>query len=140
MWRDEHFVLADPSALTSRLRQESWLLFVNASETHAPYLAPPELVMLQRRNSLYRNGKGIIPGGTPFAKVMSSLHEAQIGALELLDKRLKILFSHLPTPFDFLICADHGEAFGEDGLWGHVHSHRAVLDIPMWAGTYGESG
>lgn len=29
-----------------------------------------------------------------------------------------------------IVCADHGDAFGEDGYWGHRHAHPTVLDVP----------
>ena len=33
-------------------------------------------------------------------------------------------------PTALIVCADHGDAFGEDGYWGHRHTHPTVLDVP----------
>jgi glucan phosphoethanolaminetransferase (alkaline phosphatase superfamily) len=30
-----------------------------------------------------------------------------------------------------LVCADHGECWGEDGLWEHGISHPATLTVPL---------
>ncbi|MEV6197818.1 hypothetical protein AB0M19_36115 [Streptomyces sp. NPDC051920] len=33
------------------------------------------------------------------------------------------------------MCADHGEAFGEDGWWGHNQPVPEVMQVPMWIGV-----
>ena len=30
-----------------------------------------------------------------------------------------------------ILTADHGEAFGEDGFWGHGIYHEKVMNVPM---------
>jgi len=30
-----------------------------------------------------------------------------------------------------IICADHGDCWGEDGLWEHGVSHEKTLDVPL---------
>jgi len=30
-----------------------------------------------------------------------------------------------------VICADHGECFGEDGLHGHGFYHLKVIEVPL---------
>ena len=30
-----------------------------------------------------------------------------------------------------LICGDHGDCWGEDGLWEHGVSHRCTLTVPL---------
>jgi len=37
----------------------------------------------------------------------------------------------LAGPTDLILMGDHGEAFGEDGLWGHGFSHPVVMEVPM---------
>jgi hypothetical protein len=30
-----------------------------------------------------------------------------------------------------IICADHGDCWGEDGLWEHGVSHEKTLEVPL---------
>jgi len=30
-----------------------------------------------------------------------------------------------------VVCGDHGDAWGEDGLWEHGIHHPAVLEVPL---------
>ena len=30
-----------------------------------------------------------------------------------------------------IICADHGDCWGEDGLWEHGISHKYTLEVPL---------
>jgi hypothetical protein len=61
--------------------------------------------------------------------------ESQTAALRYLDAEIAplcdlLLDRRTPRPSVLIICADHGDAFGEDGLWGHRLAHQTVLDIP----------
>jgi hypothetical protein len=112
-----------------------WLLFVNAAETHAPYLADSELLHAQRRLSAARNGKQALPDVAEIRVLMGQLRQAQQRALGEAARRLRRLVGALPRPFDYLICADHGESFGENRRWGHVHGAPEVLEVPMWTGS-----
>jgi hypothetical protein len=61
--------------------------------------------------------------------------ESQTAALRYLDAEIAALCDLLldrrtTRPSVLIICSDHGDAFGEDGLWGHRLSHPTVLDIP----------
>ncbi|WKK22739.1 STM4013/SEN3800 family hydrolase [Streptomyces olivoreticuli] len=58
--------------------------------------------------------------------------ESQCAALSYADRHLGRLFSVLPSlgPWLGLFCADHGEAFGEDGYTGHGIAHPSVWTVP----------
>ena len=56
---------------------------------------------------------------------------AQAKALEYVDDHITELFELLPLPLFAIVCADHGECFGEDGLVGHGFYHVKVMEIPM---------
>ncbi len=61
--------------------------------------------------------------------------ESQAAALRYADAELAPLCDLLSArritrPTVLIVCADHGDAFGEDGLWGHRLSHPTVLNIP----------
>jgi len=57
---------------------------------------------------------------------------AQRRSAEYLDTLLQQLFesSPLANTTDAIVCGDHGESFGEDGLWGHGFYHPKVMEVP----------
>ncbi|WP_329099622.1 STM4013/SEN3800 family hydrolase [Streptomyces sp. NBC_01439] len=58
--------------------------------------------------------------------------ESQCAALAYVDTQLGRLFEAMPArgPWLVLMCADHGEAFGEDGYTGHGIAHPSVWSVP----------
>jgi len=76
-------------------------LFINISVTHEPYLG--------------------------FGKSK----EGQAKALGQFDKKLPEIIKYLPKEFHLLILSDHGDCFGEDGLWGHGFYHPKVMEVPF---------
>jgi arylsulfatase A-like enzyme len=82
-------------------------LFVNVSATHTPH-------------HMY------LPGES------RDSWESQCAALAYADGELGRLFAALPAagPWLVVMCADHGEAFGEDGHHGHGLAHAAVWCVP----------
>jgi hypothetical protein len=133
----DEFALSHVDVLVSALGgADAWLLFVNVSETHAPYSSEPGLVAAQRNIAHLRNAKGFLHESSSTTQLMADLHGAQVRALELADARMQKLFEALPKPFDYLICADHGESFGEDRIWGHVLATEPVMTVPIWMGTF----
>jgi hypothetical protein len=57
--------------------------------------------------------------------------QGQARCLEYIDAHIQDLLQLLPLPCHVLIMADHGECFGEDGLWGHAIYHPKIMEIPM---------
>lgn len=55
----------------------------------------------------------------------------QVEALEFLDGKLERLFEAIPGETIVIVCGDHGEAFGEDGYWGHAVNHPKVHEVPL---------
>jgi hypothetical protein len=88
-------------------REERLLLFINVSATHPPH-------------AFY------LPGATADSK------ESQAAALAYVDSQLPPLFEALRQrgPCFCILLADHGEAFGEDGRWGHRLAHPTVTTVP----------
>jgi arylsulfatase A-like enzyme len=61
--------------------------------------------------------------------------ETQAASLRYADAALGPLLALLAErrstrPTILIVCSDHGDAFGEDGYWGHRLSHPTVLEIP----------
>ena len=58
--------------------------------------------------------------------------ESQCAALVYVDSQLPRLFDVIS---DYgkqfcILCSDHGEAYGEDGYFGHRLNHEVVLTVP----------
>ncbi|HMB51775.1 MAG TPA: sulfatase, partial [Thermoanaerobaculia bacterium] len=114
--------------LDGRPRDRPFLLWVHVSDPHAPYTPPekfrqrlapdvdPDAGLLPRVEALH--GAPQEPGT---AERMSALYDAEIAYLDdqfgaLLDR---IDDDGLADDTVVVFIADHGEAFGEHGLWEH---------------------
>jgi len=96
------------------------LVFLNIGETHVPYWH--EGAPWDRESNPCQ-----LFGQENDAQVC---RERQSACLEWVDAELEPLldqFSQATT----LVCADHGDAWGEDGLWEHGFHHPAVLEVPL---------
>lgn len=58
--------------------------------------------------------------------------ESMAAALAYVDSQLGRLLEAFRRrgPTFYIVCADHGTAYGEDGLWGHRLSHETVWTVP----------
>ncbi len=83
------------------------LLFVNVSAIHEP-------------------NRGYLPG------CEADGPESMAAALAYVDSQLIRLFDAFRRrgPTFYVVCADHGTAYGEDGLWGHRLNHPTVCTVP----------
>ncbi|MGZ3424293.1 MAG: STM4013/SEN3800 family hydrolase [Polyangiales bacterium] len=61
--------------------------------------------------------------------------ETHAAALAYVDAQLPALFAAMQArgPSFWIVCSDHGTAFGEDGYEGHRIAHPVVMEVP-----YGE--
>ena len=124
------------SGQTWNLRaQLSWLLdqinlqgadrpvfaFLNIGETHVPY---------------WHEDADWEPWPSPcvpFGGSQCSRDESrrrQIACLEWVDSKLLPLLNGF-RPCTTIACADHGDCWGEDGLWEHGISHPSTLTVPL---------
>jgi len=96
-------------------------LFLNVGETHVPYW--------------YEGAdwdpwpSPCVPFGGPNCCGDTSRIRQRL-CLEWVDAQLKALLQ-LFLKSTILICADHGDCWGEDGLWEHGISHPATLTVPL---------
>jgi hypothetical protein len=121
---------------------ENWFIFINSHETHSPYnvefLEDPELLELVKYSSKFRNGKIDPEMKFDYKNGGEKLHALQVEALEFVDKGLGKLLDKISTDIPILtvITGDHGEAFGESGLWGHIINKPEVLEVPLLINPY----
>lgn len=108
--------------------------FINVGETHYPYTLPGESAdHLPRIHGVHgvfkhmddqRAGTSTMTGvpapGAFFSQdEMKKLHEKQIKNVEYLDGLFEKLYERVPKNTHLIVCADHGECFGEENFFGH---------------------
>ena len=54
----------------------------------------------------------------------------QRACLEFVDEQLGPLLDRFKAA-NTVICADHGDAWGEDGVWEHGVHHPKVMEVPL---------
>jgi membrane-anchored protein YejM (alkaline phosphatase superfamily) len=114
-------------------RQVGWLLeqmstmpgrsifaFLNVGETHVPY---------------YHEGAAWSPSLNPCVPFSDSndadeCRRRQRACVEFVDNEIQPLLEEFREA-SIVICADHGDCWGEDGLWGHGIYHPKVLEVPL---------
>ena len=107
--------------LTRTPNDQPVFVFLNVGETHVPYWH-------QDAPWPRRPSPCIAFGGEACDAVESA--RRQRACLEWVDARLAPLLQRFREGTT-LVCADHGDCWGEDGLWEHGISHPATLTVPM---------
>jgi hypothetical protein len=110
-WIDEKLARHPGSAL---------LLFLNIGETHVPY---------------YHEGAPWSSDDSPCVPFQTADRTAecrwrQRACLEFVDRALGPLLARF-SGATVVLCADHGDCWGEDGLWEHGISHPMTLAVPL---------
>jgi hypothetical protein len=117
-WIDQQLAAASGSPV---------FLFLNIGETHVPYYhagAPWE-----------REDNPCVP----FQAVdrAEDCRIRQRACLEFVDRSLAPLLERF-TEATVVVCGDHGDCWGEDGLWEHGISHPMTLTVPLLIRLRGE--
>ena len=123
--------------------------FLNLGETHYPYMLPAEEapilhgvsgVFRQLGDTTQTAGNGATEELFDPGK-MAYFRQAQIRACEYVDGLLGRLFAKTPVGTHFIVTADHGELFGEDGYFGHGPIfHPKVFEVPFIEGKLEAGG
>jgi len=110
---------------------------LNIGETHYPYALPGESNELPRISGVHGVLKHM--DDTLGAKQedeffsmeqMAALHAKQQSNVEYLDGLFEKLYERCPRNTHFIVTADHGELFGEEGYFGHGPIvHDKVLEV-----------
>lgn len=127
---DKFFYTGDTHSLT---RQVRWIeqklaecegqpvfAFLNVGETHVPYYFEGAPWSVDDNPCV------------PFQKLdrAAECRARQTACLEYIDRELHDL---LPAFCDstIIVCADHGDCWGEDGIWEHGVAHEMTLSVPL---------
>lgn len=125
--------------------------FLNIGETHYPYMlksadlphisgvhgAAKALAAGEDSGGRLGDHNGHSSGNGSFfdAEKLEFLHAQQIRCVEYVDKVFGRLLEKAPPDTHFMIMADHGEAFGEGGYFGHGPvMHEAAFAVPFLEG------
>jgi arylsulfatase A-like enzyme len=140
--RSDRLALSHSETLAQRCADaERFFLFVNCPSTHFPYTTPHStltaaLVPLLTKVAELQYTKRGVAAGELTVDDSRVLMDMQRNALEWADERLGVLFTLLEHRRPLVVvCADHGEEFGEGGRFGHGHPHRSVTTVPLWSGV-----
>ncbi len=116
-----------------------YFYFLNLGETHYPYmLDAKELPHISGVHGVLKHlNDNIASQESPFfaQEQMNGLRQQQIRCVEYVDNIIGKLLAKTPANTHFIITADHGECFGEEGYFGHGPIvHKKVLEVPFLEG------
>jgi hypothetical protein len=99
---------------------QPFFVFMNIGETHTPY---------------HYDGASWSDKWNPCDPFgdnndVTECRERQRRCLEFVDRELEPILA-LFTHANVIACGDHGDAWGEDGLWEHGIHHPAVYRVPL---------
>ncbi|MFD7308564.1 sulfatase-like hydrolase/transferase [Promicromonospora sp. NPDC059942] len=139
--RDETLTLTHAAELADAfLAADRSFLFINCPGTHIPYTTPLSQLDATTETTLERlyalhDGKTFDSPGLNRDEI-ATLLDLQVRALEWADRQLGILFRAVADREPLVVvCADHGEEFGEGDRYGHGHPHSTVTTVPLWSGV-----
>jgi len=142
-------------AVDFRSRGQRFFIFANLYDVHAPY--PPQMNSILRPwsswSGLIENillppalaklgaHRYLCPGFTMPQLLQDQLRERYSAAVAMMDRKLETFFRELENQrlLDdslVILTSDHGEAFGEHGLYLHDASvFETHLHVPLWIHT-----
>ena len=101
--------------------------FLNAGETHVPYFHGGA-AWSERDNPC-------VPYATTNNRTTCELR--QLACFEYIAHRIAPLLDAFSAA-TVLVTADHGDCWGEDGLWEHGTWHEKTMEVPLWLRVRGE--
>jgi arylsulfatase A-like enzyme len=117
---------------------------LNIGETHYPYATPGDDASRWPHLSGVHGAVQWMGTPTPEGRAaprtltMAEMHEAhdrQVNAVRYVDDLFGTLFERVPEDTYIIVTADHGDLFGEDGMFGHGPViHEKVLEVPLAEG------
>lgn len=129
--------------MTEGAKKTPIFLFINFMETHYNYNPPSNYnniikideakknAVLQLKPQDFYVGRGFSPEEI---EILQLLYEQEIAYLDdrLWDLYLFLKNTGLSDNTMFIVTADHGDGFGEHGLWGHMFGlYNELIHIPL---------
>lgn len=116
-----------------RARRRPLFALVNYGETHSPF-THSGMSMPPASGDHFAHRRLIHQRTAPHsaAKFDTVNFARQVACAEFLDSQMAgliELFRRRGRPTTLVVCSDHGECFGEDGLYGHGFYHEKVMEV-----------
>jgi hypothetical protein len=114
--------------------------FLNLGETHYPYMLSgdnlPHISGVHGALKAMDDTAVATAGKQSFdAGQMEMLRQQQIKCVEYVDGQIGRLMAMTPPNTHFIVTADHGELFGEEGYFGHGPiMHEKCFEVPFVEG------
>lgn len=113
--------------------EQPFFAFINFGETHFPYRFDEQVGIEDEAMARSLRKHGIVADEQEYV-FDEAMWRLQIAATEFLDARMGELlafFAETGRSVTVVMCSDHGECFGEQGLYGHGFYHPKVIEVPM---------
>lgn len=121
--RNTHSLPQQLPFLEERIRKERkrpLFIFLNVGETHVPYYF---------EGADWRADENpCVPFGARNDR--AECWKRQLACIEFADQKVGPLLEMFAGA-NTIICSDHGDAWGEDGLWEHGFHHSKVIEVPL---------
>ncbi len=117
--------------------------FLNLGETHYPYMLEGDALphisgvhgVFKQMDEFLLTDEQSQPGEFFDPQEMERLRRQQVTCVEYIDNLVGKLFAKCPANTYFIVTADHGELFGEDGYFGHGPvMHEKCFEVPFLEG------
>lgn len=133
-------VFTDTKIMLSKINNNAFFLWLHLMDTHQPCLPPIKNILKKyhmvvtsiryRNKALRKNADKRVP-----KRLLKKAKEYYNCSADYLLKELFSFCDYIYTNFPdswIVILADHGEAFGEDGIFGHPPELREItLHVPL---------
>lgn len=106
--------------------RRNFFAFVNIGEPHEPYEFGGLIVPPLTSRTVMRAFQDL--------GFLKEELDKQVAAIEYVDLQFNKLLEAVTTASErtlVIVCGDHGECFGEDGLYGHGFYHPKVMEVPL---------
>jgi arylsulfatase A-like enzyme len=113
--------------------------FLNLGETHYPYMLSGEnLPHISGLHGVLKSMDNELPPAAAHGfdeAQMRMLQQQQVKCVEYIDGHIGRLMAMTPPNTHFIVTADHGELFGEEGYFGHGPiMHEKCFEVPFVEG------
>lgn len=117
--------------------------FMNLGETHYPYMLDgSKMPRISGVHGVFKGMDDLLIAEACLrddqffdVKEMTRLHDQQVSCVSYIDSLMADLFEKCPDNTHFIVTADHGELFGEDGYFGHGPiMHSKCFEVPFLEG------
>jgi hypothetical protein len=118
-------------AITTHRNKNPHRLIIHYMQPHFPSIPDPLGFGIRQGADNPEEQRWVWTQGKPDQYSREELWDAYIENLRYVLEELTLLFNNI-TANKMIITSDHGNAFGEHGLWGHPHQQLPVLREVPW--------